>query len=113
MTAPAPRRSGNHLGLRTPVARYSGRTATSLRATRRSAWPFHGKAMLTGELREVKSRYGRNNVQLEYEGQDGFLNDAELVQSFNNYGKYVEVRMKPEADAQKLLHKAPATSRIT
>jgi ABC-2 type transport system ATP-binding protein len=72
----------------------------------------HGKAMLTGELREVKSRYGRNNVQLEYEGQDGFLNDAELVQSFNNYGKYVEVRMKPGADAQKLLHKAAATCRI-
>src|ERR1041384_444265 len=72
----------------------------------------HGKAMLTGELREVKSRYGRNNVQLEYEGQDSFLNDAELVQSFNNYGKYVEVRMKPGADAQKLLHKAAATCRI-
>ena len=72
----------------------------------------HGKAVLQGDLREVKSRYGRNNVQIEYEGQDGFLNDPELVQSFNNYGKYVEVRLKPGADAQKLLHKAVAASRI-
>src|SRR5689334_713905 len=72
----------------------------------------HGKAVLTGELREVKSRYGHNNVQIDYEGQDGFLNDPELVQSFNNYGKYVEVRLQPGADAQKLLHKAAAVSRI-
>ena len=72
----------------------------------------HGKAVLQGDLREVKSRYGRNNVQIEYEGQDGFLNDPDLVQSFNNYGKYVEVRLKPGADAQKLLHKAAAASRI-
>lgn len=72
----------------------------------------HGKAVLQGDLREVKSRYGRNNVQIEYEGQDGFLNDPELVQSFNNYGKYVEVRLKPGADSQKLLHKAAAASRI-
>ncbi len=72
----------------------------------------HGKAVLQGDLRAVKSRYGRNNVQIEYEGQDGFLDDPELVQSFNNYGKYVEVRLKPGADAQKLLHKAAAASRI-
>src|SRR6185369_6964503 len=41
----------------------------------------HGKAVLQGDLREVKSRYGHNNVQIDYEGQDGFLNDPELVQS--------------------------------
>jgi ABC-2 type transport system ATP-binding protein len=72
----------------------------------------HGKAVLQGDLREVKSRYGRNNVQIDYEGGDGFLNDPELVQSFNNYGKYVEVRMKPGADTQKLLQRASATCRI-
>jgi ABC-2 type transport system ATP-binding protein len=72
----------------------------------------HGKAVLQGDLREVKSRYGRNNVQVEYEGQDGFLNDPELVQSFNNYGKYVEIRLQPGADPQKLLHKAAAACRI-
>src|SRR5450759_1986738 len=72
----------------------------------------HGKAVLTGELREVKSRYGRNNVQVEYEGESSFLDDPALVQSFNNYGKYVEVRMQPGADPQKLLHRAVASCRV-
>ncbi|HEY5163162.1 MAG TPA: ATP-binding cassette domain-containing protein [Terriglobales bacterium] len=72
----------------------------------------HGKAVLTGELREVKSRYGRNNVQVEYEGDASFLDDPSLVQSFNNYGKYVEVRMQPGADPQKLLHRAAASCRV-
>jgi ABC-2 type transport system ATP-binding protein len=72
----------------------------------------HGKAVLTGDLREVKSRYGRNNVQIEYEGDASFLQDSSLVQSFNNYGKYVEVRLQTGADSQKLLHSAAASARI-
>jgi ABC-2 type transport system ATP-binding protein len=35
------------------------------------------------------------------------------VQSFNNYGNYVEVRLKPGADAQQLLRTAAAQARIT
>src|SRR4051794_37678639 len=61
----------------------------------------HGKAVLQGELREVKSRYGRNHVQMEYEGDGEFLSST-LVQSFNNYGNYVEVRLAPGADPQEL-----------
>ena len=72
----------------------------------------HGKAMLKGELREVKARWGRNNVQIEYEGEASFLNNTALVQGSNNYGKYVEVRLQPGADAQQLLLEAAATCRI-
>ena len=72
----------------------------------------HGQAVLKGDLREVKGRYGRNNVQIEYEGDASFLQDSSLVQSFNNYGKYVEVRLQPGADAQKLLLSAAASARI-
>ena len=71
-----------------------------------------GQAVLKGDLREVKGRYGRNNVQIEYEGDASFLQDSSLVQSFNNYGKYVEVRLQPGADAQKLLLSAAASARI-
>jgi ABC-2 type transport system ATP-binding protein len=63
-------------------------------------------------LKQIKSRYGRNHVQIEYEGDDGFLQSNELVQSFNNYGKYVEVQMKPGADAQRLLHSVASRSRV-
>ena len=72
----------------------------------------HGKAVLQGELREVKARWGRNNVQIEYEGDSAFLNNSALVQSCNNYGNYVEVRLQAGADAQQLLLGAAAGCRI-
>jgi len=72
----------------------------------------HGKAVLDGELSQIKARYGKNNVELEYEGGSEFLKQDELVQSFNNYGKYVEVRLKPGADAQQLLRAAAAKAKV-
>jgi ABC-2 type transport system ATP-binding protein len=71
-----------------------------------------GQAVLQGTLKEIKGRYGRNNVQIEYEGADDFLHENGLVQSFNNYGNYVEVRMAPGADSQKLLQMVARGSRV-
>ncbi len=72
----------------------------------------HGKAVLQGDLKQIKGKFGRHDVQLEYEGEDGFLGDAELVQSFNNYGNYVEVRLQPGADPQRLLNVAASRARV-
>ena len=72
----------------------------------------HGEAVLQGELKQIKTRFGRNGVQLEYEGEDAFLGDAALVQSFNNYGNYVEVRLMPGADPQDLLRRAASRARV-
>jgi len=66
----------------------------------------HGKSVLEGDLRTIKSRYGKNNVQMEYDGDGAFLQTSEFVQSFNNYGNYVEVKLRPGADAQALLQSA-------
>jgi ABC-2 type transport system ATP-binding protein len=71
-----------------------------------------GAAVLQGDLKQIKGRYGRSNVQIEYEGDGGFLQKNGLIQSFNNYGNYVEVRMAPGADAQQLLRLAAERSRI-
>jgi len=71
-----------------------------------------GEAVLQGTLKEIKGRYGRSNVQIEYEGSDEFLRENGLVQSFNNYGNYVEVRMAPGVDSQKLLHAVARRSRV-
>lgn len=71
-----------------------------------------GKSVLEGDLRSIKSRYGKNNVQMEYEGDGDFLQTSELVQSFNNYGNYVEVKLRSGADPQALLQSAMSRVRL-
>ncbi len=73
----------------------------------------HGRSVLQGDLREIKARRGRSDVQIEYEGDGSFLRNADgLVQSFNDYGNYVEARLAPGADSQKLLQLAMSRARI-
>jgi len=71
-----------------------------------------GKLVLEGNLKQIKAKYGKNNVQIEYEGDGNFLQQAQLVGSYNNYGNYVEVRLAPGADAQQLLRAVAERSRI-
>ena len=51
-------------------------------------------------------------MQIKYEGDSAFLREPRLVQSFNDYGNYVEVRLAPGADAQELLRLAGAHARL-
>ena len=72
-----------------------------------------GRSLLEGDLRQIKSRFGMRNVQIKYEGDSRFLHEPRLVQSFNDYGNYVEVRLAPEADPQELLHLAASGARLS
>jgi len=72
-----------------------------------------GNAVLQGDLKKVKAGYGKNNVQIQYEGDGAFLENNPLVETYNNYGNYVEVRMAKGADPQKLLHMVAEHSRIS
>jgi ABC-2 type transport system ATP-binding protein len=72
----------------------------------------HGRAVLEGDLARIKASYGKNHLQMQYEG-DPQLEGNEMVESFNNYGNYVEVRLKPGADAQQLLRIASDRARIS
>lgn len=72
----------------------------------------HGHAVLEGDLSQIKSRYGRHNVQIKYDGDSGFLEEKRLVQSYNDYGNYVEVRLAPGADSQDLLRLAMSQARL-
>jgi ABC-2 type transport system ATP-binding protein len=62
-----------------------------------------GRSVLQGDLKKIKSQYGKNNVQIQYEGNGNFLEHSSLVAAYNNYGNYVEVRLAPGADPQQLL----------
>jgi ABC-2 type transport system ATP-binding protein len=71
-----------------------------------------GEAVLAGGMREVKGRYERNRVIVQYEGEDGFLRHPAIAE-YKNYAGHAEIKLKPHADAQDLLRTAAATSTIT
>jgi ABC-2 type transport system ATP-binding protein len=74
----------------------------------------HGKSVLQGAVREIKASYGRNNVQIEYEGDGRFIEQASgLIEAHNNYGNYVECKLRTGADAQQLLRLASQNARIS
>jgi ABC-2 type transport system ATP-binding protein len=73
----------------------------------------HGRSVLNGELGVIKSRFGKRNVQIAYEGDAGFLDHNPLIAARIDYGNYVEVRLASGADAQELLRAAAASARVT
>ncbi len=70
-----------------------------------------GQAVLAGKMREIKSRYERNRVIVEFEGGSGFLNSSEIAE-FHNFSGHAEIRLKPHGNAQKLLQEAAAMATI-
>jgi ABC-2 type transport system ATP-binding protein len=72
----------------------------------------HGRCVLLGGLRDIKASYGHCSVQLEYEGELPLLADPALVAGSNDFGNYVELRLAPGADPQRLLALAMRTAKI-
>jgi ABC-2 type transport system ATP-binding protein len=73
----------------------------------------HGRAVLEGDLGKIRAGFGKRNVQMKYEGDSQFLHDPKLVQSFNDYGNYVEVRLAAGGDPQELLRAAASCARLS
>ena len=65
----------------------------------------HGTQVLTGSLKAVKRRYGKNTIILDYEGPDSFLAD-DLVKHHNRFPNYSEILLKDGSDAQEVLKRA-------
>lgn len=70
-----------------------------------------GQAVLSGKVREIKSRYERDRVVVEFEGSDEFLKSAEIAEA-TNYSGHAEIKLKPGGDSQKLLHLAASMASI-
>jgi ABC-2 type transport system ATP-binding protein len=64
-----------------------------------------GNLVLSGSMREVKSRYPRNRVQMEFEGSDAFLKHPSIVEA-KNYSGHAEIKLRDGSDAQHLLVEA-------
>src|SRR5277367_6396229 len=70
-----------------------------------------GHAVLSGGMREVKSRYERNRVLIDFEGDNAFLQHPAIAE-YKDYSGHVEIKLKPHADAQSLLHAAAEKAQI-
>ncbi len=55
-----------------------------------------GKVVLDGSLREVKNKFGKNAVQLEFEGDGSFLTTLPAVLRAQLYQNYAEILLKPD-----------------
>ena len=66
-----------------------------------------GKLILSGSMREVKSKYPRNRVQIAYTGDDSFLRNAAVVEA-KTFADGAELKLTSEAAAQSLLAEAVA-----
>ena len=64
-----------------------------------------GQAVLSGKVREIKSRYERNRVIIEFEGDPAFLNGSEVAEA-HNFSGHAEIRLKEHGNAQELLQQA-------
>jgi len=71
----------------------------------------NGEVVLAGNLREIKSRYERNRVIVEFEGSSAFLSSAEVAEA-QNFSGHAEIKLKPHGNAQKLLREAAAMATI-
>jgi ABC-2 type transport system ATP-binding protein len=70
-----------------------------------------GQAVLAGKMREIKSRYERNRVIVEFEGDPAFLESGEIAEA-RNFSGHAEIRLKEHGDAQKLLQEASSMATI-
>ena len=70
-----------------------------------------GRDVLSGGMREVKSRYERNRVLIDFEGDNAFLQHPAIAE-YKDYSGHVEIKLKPHADAQSLLHAAAGKAKI-
>src|SRR5437588_603625 len=61
------------------------------------------KKVLDGRLRDIRRSFARNAVALRFEGNDGLLNDPELVAGIRKVGEDFEALLAPGVDAQALL----------
>ena len=71
----------------------------------------NGEAVLAGKVREIKGRYERDHVIVEFEGSADFLRSEEIAEA-KNFAGHAEIRLKPHGNAQKLLKEASSVATI-
>jgi len=71
-----------------------------------------GRKVLDGRLSEIKKRYGKNTVVLQFEGDGSFLHHSPLVKKMDDYGNYIELQLKEEDSYPELLEMATKSVKL-
>jgi len=66
----------------------------------------HATKVLGGDLREIKRRFGRDSILIDFDGPDGFLGNGLVKSHTRRPGGGVEVTLADGADSQELLRRA-------
>jgi ABC-2 type transport system ATP-binding protein len=62
-----------------------------------------GKVVLEGDLLEVKKRFGKNTIRIEYDGDGAFLKTLPIVQKALLYENYAEVELQAATQPNELI----------
>ena len=62
-----------------------------------------GKKVLDGTIGDVKARFGRNTVQLSFEGDGGFIKSLPGVREMTEFNNYAELRLAEDARPNDIL----------
>ena len=71
-----------------------------------------GKVVLEGRLDEIRRSFGKNTIELQYQGDGSFLDKLEGVRINNRSNNFAELRLLEQNDDQKILKEAMNHARI-
>lgn len=63
----------------------------------------HGKIILKGSLRDIKSKYAQRNISLTYDGDISFLKEHPIVEKIEDFGNTTGIRVREPNQTQQLL----------
>lgn len=72
-----------------------------------------GKAVLSGEIKQIKKNFRRNSIRLEYEGDAKFLTDTTIVKNYKTADNYTEIFPNEGVSIQQILQLALKQVAIT
>ncbi|MGA7160553.1 MAG: ATP-binding cassette domain-containing protein [Bacteroidota bacterium] len=63
----------------------------------------HGKIVLEGKIKEVKQKFGKNSVHIEFAGDGSFISALPQVKSATVYENYAELQLNGNVSSRDLL----------
>ena len=71
-----------------------------------------GRAVLKGNLRDIKQKFGKNTINIEFEGDASFLDKLDSVRINNRSTNFAEIRVLNGQDMQDILKTAMSHAEI-